>query len=47
MVKLELPIRLKYEPIRTTQWEVTFTAPPQVYDYDEFVIDHFLHYDYS
>ena len=46
-MKLELPIKFTYEPMRGGGWEVRFEAPTQIYDYDEFVIDHFLRHDYS
>ena len=42
-MKLELPIRLTYEPIRGGGWVDNFNLPPQVLDYEEHMVDNFLH----
>lgn len=45
IMRIELPIWLrmpKYEPIRREGWEFYFTLPPQVLDYEEYIVDNFL-----
>lgn len=42
MAKLELPIRLTYEPMRGGGWEVHFPFPPQVIDYEAYMINNLV-----